>query len=93
MENSLTLRPFALIGTWLGTWSLSKIHTKAISLLVAMFLISTPFQYNFGKKEKSFEMKLQWFAPLGFIASYLSALIGATGPIENPFYFNYGIML
>ena len=36
-------------------------------------------------------MKLKWFFPLGLIVSFLSGLIGATGPIHNPFMINYGI--
>ena len=36
-------------------------------------------------------MKLSWFFPLGVLVSFLSGLIGAMGPIQNPFMLNYGI--
>jgi len=36
-------------------------------------------------------MKLSWFFPLGVVVSFLSGLIGATGPIQNPFMINYGV--
>ena len=36
-------------------------------------------------------MKAIYFLPLGFFVSLASAIIGATGPIENPFYLNFGL--
>ena len=36
-------------------------------------------------------MKLAWFFPLGFSISFLSGLIGATGPVHNPFMMSYGL--
>jgi hypothetical protein len=36
-------------------------------------------------------MKVVYFAPLGFLVSLMSAIIGATGPVLNPFYLNYGL--
>ena len=36
-------------------------------------------------------MRLQWFFSLGFCVSFLSGLVGATGPIHNPFMLNYGL--
>jgi len=84
--------PFALIGTLLGAWSLALVDPTWLKYLVALFLLSAPLQYGIiNPQERSFPMRLEWFGPLGFISSYLSALIGATGPIENPFYFNYGV--
>jgi membrane associated rhomboid family serine protease len=58
------------------------------SVIVGIFLISTVFQYRFGEKQRSFPMRILFFLPLGFIVSLFSALIGATGPVENPFYFS-----
>jgi uncharacterized membrane protein YfcA len=37
------------------------------------------------------KMKLAWFIPLGFFVEIFSSLIGATGPVLNPFYLNYGL--
>ncbi|MEX1248869.1 MAG: TSUP family transporter [Anaerolineales bacterium] len=36
-------------------------------------------------------MKALYFLPLGFVVSLLSAIIGATGPVENSFHLNYGL--
>lgn len=81
----------AILGTLLSAWLFSNIELKWLQIIVGLFLISTIFQYRFGKKEKSFEMKLKWFMPLGFLIGFFSTLIGAVGPILNPFYLNYGI--
>ncbi|NNE54500.1 MAG: sulfite exporter TauE/SafE family protein, partial [Flavobacteriales bacterium] len=51
----------------------------------------TIWQYKWGKKKRSFPMKLGYFGPLGFAVCFLSSLIGATGAVLNPFYLNYGV--
>ena len=36
-------------------------------------------------------MQRPWFFPLGITVSFLSGLVGATGPILNPFMLSYGL--
>jgi hypothetical protein len=36
-------------------------------------------------------MRAAYFLPLGLVVTSMSALVGATGPVENPFYLNYGL--
>ena len=43
------------------------------------------------KAKNLIKMKLSWFFPLGITVSFLSGLVGATGPIHNPFMLDYGI--
>jgi uncharacterized membrane protein YfcA len=78
--------PGALIGAWLFT------QTKAewMQIVIALFLLTAPVQYGFGKRERSFEMRLPWFMPAGFVVAFLSGLIGGMGPVLNPLYLNYG---
>jgi uncharacterized membrane protein YfcA len=83
--------PSAVAGALSGAWVFSSIKLEWLQLIVGLFLISTIFQYRFGKKERSFKMKLSWFIPVGFFVTFFSTLIGATGPVLNPFYLNYGI--
>jgi len=83
--------PFAIMGVVMGAWTFSKIRTKWLGLLMGMFLISTVLQYDFGDRERSFPMKLEWFAPVGFFNEFLNTVFGATGPTSNPFYLNYGL--
>lgn len=83
--------PSAIVGTVLGAWLFSSIKLKWLQIIVGIFLISTIFQYRFGKKDRSFKMRLSYFIPVGFTVEFLSSLIGATGPVLNPFYLNYGL--
>lgn len=83
--------PTALLGAWLGAWFFEEASLEALQLLVGLFLVSTIFQYRFGKKERSFEVKEWYFIPLGLVVSLLGTLIGALGPVLNPFYLNVGL--
>lgn len=83
--------PFAILGAWLGAWFFSNFRLEWLQIIVGLFLISTFFQYRFGKKERSFEMKLWYFMPLGLVVSVLGTIIGALGPVLNPFYLNVGL--
>jgi uncharacterized protein len=83
--------PPAIAGTILSAWIFSSLKLEWLQIVVGLFLISTIFQYRFGKKERSFKMKLAWFIPLGFVIAFFSTLIGAVGPVLNPFYLNYGL--
>lgn len=83
--------PFAIIGAWLGAWFFDTIKVEWLQIFVGLFLVSTVWQYRFGKKKKSFDVKLWHFAPLGLVVSILGTIIGALGPLLNPFYLNVGL--
>ena len=83
--------PPAIIGAIAGSWVFANIRLQWLQIIVGLFLISTVFQYRFGKKKRSFRMKLSWFIPTGFFVAFFSTLIGAVGPVLNPFYLNYGL--
>lgn len=83
--------PAAILGAWAGGFLFSRSNLGLLQLLVGIFLVSVVFQYRFGKKDRSFPMRISYFIPLGIGVSILSTLIGALGPILNPFYLNYGL--
>ena len=83
--------PTAMIGALLASWLFSEVKIYWIQLLVGLFLVSTFFQYRFGKKERSFSVKLWYFIPLGFIISIIGTFTGGMGPVLNPFLINAGI--
>ncbi|SDR76342.1 sulfite exporter TauE/SafE family protein [Gramella sp. MAR_2010_147] len=83
--------PAAVAGAWVAGWFFTRLNASWLQILVGIFLISTVFQYRFGKKQRSFPVKLWYFIPLGFIVSILGTIIGALGPILNPFYLNLGL--
>ena len=44
--------PPAIIGAWIAGWFFTKIDASWFQIIVGLFLISTVFQYRFGKKDK-----------------------------------------
>lgn len=83
--------PTAMLGAVIAAYLFSEVKIFWIQILVALFLISTVFQYSFGKKSSSFPVKLWHFIPLGFIISMIGTFTGGMGPILNPFLLNVGI--
>lgn len=83
--------PAAILGAWIAGWFFTRVDASWLQVLVGIFLISTVFQYSFGKKKRSFPVSLWFFIPLGFVVSILGTIIGALGPVLNPFYLNLGL--
>ncbi|MCT8339820.1 sulfite exporter TauE/SafE family protein [Flavobacteriaceae bacterium TK19130] len=83
--------PAAMIGAVLAAWVFTEVKVYWIQIVVGLFLVSTFFQYRFGKKERSFDVKLWYFIPLGFLISIIGTFTGGMGPVLNPFMLNYGI--
>lgn len=83
--------PSAIVGAWLAALVFSRLDANWIQLLVGVFLVSTIFQYKFGKVNKTFDMPKVGFIPLGFVVAFMSTLVGGLGPILNPFYMNAGL--
>lgn len=83
--------PAAIIGAYLGAWLFGALRVAWLQIFVGIFLISTVWQYRFGKRARSFAVKRWYFTPLGLVVSVLGTLIGALGPVLNPFYLNLGV--
>ena len=83
--------PSAILGAWLAALVFSRLDANWIQLLVGAFLVSTIFQYKFGKVSKTFDMPKAGFMPVGFAIAFTSTLVGGLGPILNPFYMNAGL--
>ena len=83
--------PASMIGAVIGGYLFVNIELQWLQIFIGLFLVSTVFQYRFGKKSKSFKMTHIGFIPLGFTVAVLGTIIGAMGPVLNPFYLNAGI--
>ncbi len=85
------LLPGSIIGAVVGSWSLSQSNIQMLQILLGVFLITYVLQDRFSKVKLAIKMKLPWFFPLGLTVSFLSGLVGATGPVHNPFMLSYGL--
>jgi uncharacterized membrane protein YfcA len=83
--------PGAVIGAAIGCYSLSQIHAEGFQILVGIGLIIMATNYILGSQEKSFTVNAWHFLPVSLINAVGSGLIGSTGPVMNPMYFNYGL--
>lgn len=81
--------PTSFLGAWLGARLLASVESDFLEFFIGLFLVSTIFQYRFGKKKSSFKMKLWYFIPLGIIIPFITSVTGALGPLLNPFLLNY----
>ena len=83
--------PGAIGGAVVGSWFFTFAAAPWLRLIVGLFLISTPFQYRFGSRARSFPMRLAWFVPLSLAVGLISGIIGASSLVSAPFYLNYGL--
>jgi uncharacterized membrane protein YfcA len=83
--------PGAAIGGLLGAALFANTPAEWLQVIVGLFLISTIFQYRFGRKERTFDVSRWWFFPAELLVGFLSGLIGAMGPVMNTLYLNAGI--
>jgi uncharacterized membrane protein YfcA len=84
--------PGATGGALLGGWMFTRLSAELVQVLIALFLISTAWQFRLGERARSFEMRLPWFVPVSFVSGFTSALVGASGLLANPFYLNFGMV-
>ena len=83
--------PSAMLGAIIAAYFFSEMKIAWLQIIIAIFLISTFFQYRFGKKKRSFPVQLWHFIPLGLLVSIVGTFTGGMGPVLNPFYLNAGI--
>lgn len=83
--------PASVIGAWIAGAIFSQVNLAWLQIGIGLFLISTVFQYRFGQKQRSFPMPIIAFTPLALVVSVASTLVGALGPVLNPFYLNAGL--
>ncbi len=83
--------PGGIAGAIVGSWFFTLAAASWLQVIVGRFLISTPFQYRFGNRARSFPMRLAWFVPLSCAVGVISGIMGASSLVSAPFYLNYGL--
>lgn len=83
--------PGAGVGAFLGAYLFTCANLEGLQILIGLFLVTTVFSSSFSKQEKSFNVRAWYFLLAGFFCSFVSGIIGSTGPALNTFYLNYGL--
>jgi uncharacterized membrane protein YfcA len=81
----------AIPGTWIAGYFFSQVNVVWLKVFIAVFLISTIFQFRLGSKRGILKIKKWHFSILGFSVPLISTLVGGMGPVLNPFYLGYGL--
>ncbi|NJK99367.1 MAG: sulfite exporter TauE/SafE family protein [Spirulinaceae cyanobacterium RM2_2_10] len=84
--------PGAISGAVLGAFVFSRTQIEWLSLLLALFLISSALGYLLGQSVPFLQPRAWYFLPLGGFYAFASGLIGSTGPMLQPFYLGYGLV-
>lgn len=83
--------PGAVVGALIGCYGLTQIHVEGLQLVLGVGLLAMVANYLLAPKERQVTVKAWYFLPISFINAIGSGLIGSTGPVLNPVYFNYGL--
>jgi uncharacterized protein len=84
--------PGAVLGAVLGAYALNQLHLDWLETCIGIMLLVMALSECLGENRIQFKLQAWQFLPLGYCNAFLSALIGSTGPILNPFYLNYGLL-
>lgn len=87
----IRLLPGSILGAIAGAYAFTQVPAHYLQLILGLFLLSTIWQYRFGKRKKSFPMPRWAFFPLGATVAFVSGLVGGAGPVMNPFFLNHGM--
>jgi uncharacterized protein len=84
--------PGAVVGAVLGSYALNLLHLDWLQVGVGITLLLMVLYECLGSDRLPIQIQAWQFLPLGYCNAFLSALIGSTGPLLNPFYLNYGLV-
>ncbi len=83
--------PGVIGGGLLGAWLFARLEARWLGLLLAGFLVWHVLRQYSRSGAPSFAMRDWYFLPAGLATGAISGLVGASGPLMNPFYVNAGI--
>ncbi len=79
--------PAALLGGFLFTSAPLSALTRLLGVSLIVIVV---FRHLASGNLPA--MRLRWFAPLGGVSSFLSAIIGTAGPLVAPFFLAFGLV-
>lgn len=84
--------PGAILGAILGAYLFTQMNIEWLQLVIGLFLILSVVGFGLKKPESNFRIATWYFLPAGFLYSFISGLIGSSGPLLNPLYLKYGLV-
>lgn len=84
--------PGACLGGALGAYTYTQVHLEWLQVLIGLFLLLSIAALGIEPKETQFKVKAWYILPAAVFKSFVSGLIGTTGPVLNPFYLSYGLV-
>ena len=85
------LVPGSILGAVIGAYTFTRLNLEWLQVVIGLFLVTYVLQHRFSRIRFDFSMERYWFLPIGLTISFLSGLVGATGPVLNPFLLAYGL--
>lgn len=83
--------PGGVLGAALGGWVFAELRSDWLQVVVALFLLSAVGQYALTQRRPWRPMHPAWFVPVSIFSGIVSAVVGASGLMANPFYLSYGL--
>lgn len=82
--------PFSIPGAVAGAYTSTQVDDQWLELIIALFLILSVIWYLLENKVLDFQIHLWHFSLAGLLISFVSGLVGGTGPMINVLYLKYG---
>lgn len=83
--------PGGVAGAAVGSWVFASLRADWLQVVVGVFLLSAVAQYQVSQRRHWGPMPPIGFVPVSFFSGLVSAVVGASGLLANPFYLGYGL--
>ncbi|HET8996005.1 MAG TPA: sulfite exporter TauE/SafE family protein [Acetobacteraceae bacterium] len=83
--------PGGIAGALAGSWIFASLRADWLQVVVGGFLLSAVVQYQIAQRRHWRPMPPAGFIPVSFFSGLVSAVVGASGLLANPFYLGYGL--
>jgi uncharacterized protein len=85
-EISQWMIPGTVLGAFVGSYFFLIANQTFLELIVGFFLLITPLSYYKNLSLIRVPPRIEYFLPLSFLTSLVSATVGAAGPLTNGYY-------
>ncbi|MBS0560016.1 MAG: sulfite exporter TauE/SafE family protein [Proteobacteria bacterium] len=83
--------PGGVAGAIVGGLVFAALRSDWLQVLVGVFLLSAVLQYHVAQRRHWPPLPRAVFIPVSFLSGLVSAVVGASGLLANPFYLGHGL--